>query len=164
MHDRNGTDDFLQACHDGTVTTQDEGFAQNLRRQYRHSTVWTDIHDPQTIYALGDAMVMPRKYGGNCLPLNEALSSGMPVIMTDVLPNSHLLPLEWLVPARIEGSFAPRFNIDIYQADHDLLYDKIAWLRGCDMAVESRKANAIADTISWSTLLPKWQAVIESVL
>ena len=163
-NDRNGTYDYLNVCPDGTVVIQDVNMANVLRSNYRHSTIWTDIHDNASIYDYGDIMVLPRKYGGNCLPLNEALSRGMPVIMTDVEPNSTFLPKEWLVPARSTGTFAPRFPIDIYEADYDALREKITWFQNCDMAAESRKADALAESISWTTMLPKWQKAIESVL
>lgn len=162
MHDRNGTYNFLDAYPTGTVVTQDEGLAGNLRNRYRHSTVWTEVHDNKQIYEMADVMVLPRKYGGNCLPLNEALSCGMPVIMTDISPNDTVLPREWLVPAVSSGQFSPRFPIDIYEADPVALREKIEWLEHTDISVLSRQADAIADTISWKTLLPKWQEVIDA--
>lgn len=163
-NDRNGTRDFLQACPDGIVTTQSDDLAWQLRREYRHSNVYTNITDANYMYQLGDVMVMPRRYGGNCLPLNEALSSGMPVIMPDISPNNNLLPSEWLVPATKTGHFTPRFDVDIYSVDIAALADKLQEFRSMNIAEQSEKANAIADTISWQTLLPKWRAAIESVL
>jgi hypothetical protein len=41
-------------------------------------------------------MVLPRRYGGLCLPMNEALLSGLPVLMTNMEPNNNILPKEWL--------------------------------------------------------------------
>ena len=158
--DRNGTFDFMQACPTGTVTTQSADLAQHLRRQYRHSTVYTNINDPVKLYELGTVLVMPRKYGGNCLPLNEALSTGMPVIMPDISPNNNILPIEWLVPATITGFFEPRTRVDIYSTNIKYLYGKLEWLKTCDIKAESQKANAIADTISWKTLLPEYERVL----
>lgn len=162
-NDRNGTWEFMQACPDGRVTTQSSDLAWNIRRRYRHSDVRTDIQQPQQIYSLGDILVFPRKYGGNCLPLNEALSSGMPVIMTDIEPNNHILPPEWLVPARKTDSFEPRTTVDIFTADVDRLRERIQWVKD-NIESESKRANKIADTISWVTLLPKWQEAIRSIL
>jgi len=162
-HDRNGTDDYLQAVPDGTVITQSEELARRLRMQYRNSRIVTDVKDPKQIYDFGDIMVLPRRYGGNCLPLNEALSCGMPVIMPDISPNNHLLPKEWLVPASITSQFEPRTKVDIYSTDIQALRDKIEWFRSQDIAVHSQKANEIADSISWETLKPKWIEVLESL-
>jgi len=163
-NDRNGTWDYLYAYHDGIVTTQDEDLARHIRSKFRHSTVYTEIDKPQDIYQYGDILVLPRKYGGNCLPLNEALASGMPVIMTDISPNNNILPKEWLVKANYEGSFEPRTKVDIYSADIQELNLKIEHMRNLDIAHESRKAYDIAKTISWGALLPKYQEAIRSVL
>jgi glycosyltransferase involved in cell wall biosynthesis len=39
----------------------------------------------QDLYSGYDAMVLPRRYAGLCLPMNEALISGLPVFMTTYL-------------------------------------------------------------------------------
>ena len=161
--DRNGTWDFMKSCPNGVVTTQNNDLAWRIRRSYRSCNVKTDITNPAQLYSLGDILVLPRKYGGNCLPLNEALSSGMPVIMPDISPNNHILPKEWLVPATIVDYFEPRTRVDIYQVDVDVLADTIQRVKD-NIRIESQKANAIADTISWATLLPLWEQAIESVL
>ena len=159
-NDRNGTHIFMRACPDGIVTTQNKDLAWTIRRNFSRSTVYADIQNNKQLYQLGDIFVLPRKYGGNCLPLNEALSSGMPVIMPDIAPNNHILPKEWLVPAHTYEQFAPRFAIDIYETDIEALHHKLEWFRHQDIAEHSRKANEIADTISWTTLLPKWEQIV----
>lgn len=161
-HDRNGTWDFLQACPDGLVTTQNKVFANLIRKRYRQSRVLDNITDNKTLYELGDILVLPRKYGGNCLPLNEALASGMPVIMPDISPNNHLLPKEWLVKAYITGSFEPRTKVDIYTVDHDDLRNKIDWFRQQNIAEQSRRARSLAETISWEHLKDRYLEVIHA--
>lgn len=159
-HDRNGTWDFLNACPDGLVTTQSSDLATVIRQRYRHARVKTGIDNPNFLYQMGDVLVLPRKYGGNCLPLNEALASGMPVIMPDISPNNHLLPSDWLVPAYVTGSFEPRTQVDIYTVDHAALVQKLQWFREQNMAEQSKRARSIAETISWQHLLPQYKEVI----
>lgn len=158
--DRNGTWDFLQACPDGVVTTQSDDLARHIKMRYRQARVVTDIADPLQVYSYGNILVLPRKYGGNCLPLNEALSLGMPVIMPDIEPNNNILPKEWLVEATVSGYFEPRTKVDIYQTDITALKAKLDWFKNCNIEEESIKANAIADSISWEALLPKYIEVI----
>ena len=55
-----------------------------------------NVKDRQDMYTGFDAMVLPRRYAGLCLPMNEALLSGLPVFMTDISPNNAILPKEWL--------------------------------------------------------------------
>jgi hypothetical protein len=163
-HDRNGTWSFLEVCPNGLVMTQSDDLARHIRMRYSQSRVIDDVNDNNAMYQYGDILVYPRRYGGNSLVLNEALASGMPVIMTDISPNNNLLPSEWLVPANINGSFAPRTQVDIYNADAKALYNKIEWIKQQDIRQLSQQASAIADTISWDTLKPRYIEALESVL
>lgn len=161
--DRNGTYDYLTAVPDGTVTTQDEAYAQKLRKEFRFSRVHHSIAEPYQLYGMGDIMVLPRRYGGNCLPLNEALSSGLPVIMPDISPNNHLLPKAWLANAEIKDYFEPRGRVDVYKSNIDSLQERIAYVQ-MNIEEESRRADRIAEVISWNTLLPVWREALESIL
>jgi glycosyltransferase involved in cell wall biosynthesis len=163
-NDRNGTWLFLEACPDGTVVTQSDDLAWHIGQRFRHATVHTKVRNNDQIYTFGDIMVLPRRYGGNCLPLNEALASGMPVIMPDIEPNNSILPKEWLVPAQLTDRFTPRTVVDIYTADTTALANKISELRSMDIGVLSKQASEIADTISWETLRPKYIEALESLL
>ena len=162
-HDRNGTWDFIQAVPNGTVVTQSEDLAKHLRWRYRNCRVLTNIELSSSMYKLGDVLILPRKYGGNCLPLNEALSCGLPVIMPDISPNNELLPKEWLLPAMITDTFTPRTSIDIYSVQIDAIRDKLKWFEDNDIQEQSRKADEIAESISWDTLKPKWVEALESI-
>lgn len=163
-YDRNGTEDYLYAVPNGLVITQNDHFAQLLRSKFRHSRILTNIEEAHQMYEYGDILVLPRRYGGNCLPLNEALSCGLPVIMPDISPNNHLLPEHWLVPAKVINTFTPRTKIDIYAVDQTALAEKIEWFRTCDIAKESQLANEIAESISWETLRPKYMEALSSLV
>lgn len=163
-HDRNGTWDFLQFVPNGLVTTQSEDLARHIRSRYRHSNVFTDIDNVNDIYNKGDILVLPRRYGGNCLPMNEALASGMPVCMPNIEPNNNILPPEWLYEAKAVDSFTPRTKIDIYSPIANSFKEKLEWFKNCDIKQESEKASDIADSISWKTLKPKYMKVLEDLL
>jgi hypothetical protein len=49
--------------------------------------------------------------------MNEALPSGLPVIIPDCSPNNDVLPTHWLIPATMTGSFTARTEIDLHEAD-----------------------------------------------
>lgn len=49
------------------------------------------------LYAGHDVLVMPRRYGGLCLPANEAAGAGLGLVMSDASPNGSTWPAE-LVP------------------------------------------------------------------
>jgi glycosyltransferase involved in cell wall biosynthesis len=163
--DRNGTWDFLQAKQDGIITTQNEQLAKHIKMRYSRSRIITGVNDNRLLYTYGDILVMPRKYGGNCLPLNEALATGMPVIMPDIEPNNNILPKEWLVRANKTGYIEPRGEVvDIYSIDIQQLKEKINWFETQDIQKLSEQAYEIAKTISWDTLKPKYFDVLEALL
>lgn len=145
-HDRNGTEIVRRAAEivgdraDIQILTQANGAG---RLHY-----WE-------LYETGDVLLLPRRYGGNCLPLNEALSAGMPVIMPDVSPNNQLLPREWLLPATKVGEFKPRMVVDIYGVEPEDLATKILEFAAMDideMETQNLLADAIAKSISWDAL------------
>lgn len=113
----------------------------------------------------GGVLVLPRKYGGLCLPINEAIASGMPVIATDISPNNTWLPKEWLVPAGHAGSFKCKKPITYYEANLKMLAKKIDEF--CDHDFYSNsilKANEIRDKISWEALGPLYMETFSKLL
>lgn len=155
-------------AHQLTSTTQDYiDYAENFGDLSKIEFLFKDFDNPADIYKQGDVYVQPRRYGGNNLPMGEALSSGLPMIMTDLSPNNQFLPKEWLVPAYKKSSFTPRTIIDIYEADVKLLAERIDWFASLNkeqIFAENQKANALAEQISWTTLLPKYKAFFEQVI
>lgn len=129
--DRNGTQDLLAAM---TLIPAEYDFELVIKAQSADIGETTDPRitidrsvpvDEKELYRNFDVLIMPRRYGGACLPMNEALTSGMPVIMTDIDPNNKILPKDWLVPAKYAGNFMARTLIDLFSADHNALADKI---------------------------------------
>lgn len=118
------------------------------------------------IYSEGDVLLLPRRYGGNCLPVNEALSVGMPAIMTRISPNTELLPESWLVNAFKKGEFTPRTTVGIYESPAQKLAKKIDWFANLDeeqMLRQNAYASNIAQTISWEALKWEYQKVLEEL-
>jgi|GEM_PF-1159319 len=125
-----------------------------------------DLEDYADVYKQGDVLLLPRRYGGNCLPLNEALSVGMPAIMTDISPNNELLPKNWLVPAYWTNHFTPRTVVDIYSVEPELLAEKIDEFynyKESRMWFENIKAGELAQKISWPAMKPQYLKALESL-
>lgn len=51
------------------------------------------VEDRWTMYADHHVLVLPRRYGGNCLPALEAAACGLGVLMPDVSPNETMASL-----------------------------------------------------------------------
>lgn len=138
--DRNGTNDLLAAVKlipkeiDFELVIKTQSADINEFDDPRITVDRTAPVDEKELYRNFDALIMPRRYGGACLPMNEALASGMPVIMTHIDPNDKILPKEWLVKSRHDGTFMTRTTIDLFSADHKALADKIIYLTTCDEA------------------------------
>lgn len=168
VYDRNGTDDLIAA-----LKLTDADFELHVKTQ---NPLEIDTSDPRVIvdssnpkdethlYFDYDAMILPRRYAGLCLPMNEALLSGLPVIMTNIDPNNKLLPSEWLVEAHRMGKFMAKTEIDVYESSLQSLADKLKWLCSIDLNEEKQKAYKIGyDNFSFEVLKPKYEELIRNV-
>lgn len=159
-HDRNGTMTFLNALkfvkNDITVHLKGQN-PVHVPPLPSNVNIITDFGNKKNYYDnyIGGVLVMPRKYGGLCLVMNEAIASGMPVITNNIAPNHFWLPDEWLVDAMQVGSFQSKKRIDIFEANGIALSSKIDEF--CDSGFYNNavdQAEKIRDNISWDTLLP----------
>lgn len=123
--DRNGTDTVLQmlkyskANYELVITTQ-----KFPEFNINDSRITVDNSNPdnrEELYNGFDAMLLPRRYAGLCLPMNEALISGLPVFMTDISPNNLILPKEWLVKSEHINSFQAKSLVDVYDGNPEHL-------------------------------------------
>lgn len=186
-HDRNGTETVIDASrflksaaqivihfqgeqglpHQATSSIAD--YAQRLAANGDEEKVTIeqiDFKDYHEVYTQGDVLLLPRRYGGNCLPLNEALSTGMPAIMTDISPNDQFLPKGWLLPATIVNQFTPRTTVTVYGSDPKALAAKIDWFYDMippEFREQSAQAEKIADCISWAKMKPKYLKAFEEL-
>jgi len=98
--DRNGTVALMQSLKhcksDFELVIKTQTGVDNFTNDSRLTIEHSNPKDHSDLYYGFDAMVLPRRYGGLCLPMNEALLSGLPVLMTNMEPNNNILPKEWL--------------------------------------------------------------------
>ena len=114
------------------------------------------------LFSEGEVLVLPRKYGGLCLPVNEALSHGMPVVMPDISPNNEWLPFDWLCRARFSGKFEGRDWVDVYESDVDSLVDvMLSFGDDSVLGAANLEADRLADLISWEALKPYYVQSLE---
>ena len=169
VHDRNGTHDLLAALQyvDAPITVtikcQAPDYVRGLLNQFGiavppHITLNIDTTSPENYWdnyrGDFDLAVMPRRYGGLCLPVNEAIAAGLPVLMPGIDPNNTWLPPEWLLPASPQGSFAAKQTIIYYSIDHWALAERInQYATDPDAyALAKTKAKLIRATHSWTAL------------
>lgn len=114
-------------------------------------------------YPDADALILPRRYGGLSLPMQEAASLGMPIISLDLAPYGPELMPELLVaavhphPVAMKGGSFPVWdchpralaNVIEHLADDD------------DLAVRASKhSDEFADALAW----PRWEQAWRTLL
>ena len=123
--DRNGTDSIFEM-----IKHSKEDYELVIKSQTplnvicRDPRVKIEIGNPdnrQDMYSGFDAMVLPRRYAGLCLPMNEALMSALPVFMTDVSPNNAVLPHKWLAESKKIDTFRTKSMVDVYDVKSEKL-------------------------------------------
>jgi hypothetical protein len=123
--DRNGTESILKM-----IKYSKEDYELVIKSQTplnlicKDSRVKIEIGNPdnrQDMYSGFDAMVLPRRYAGLCLPMNEALMSALPVFMTNISPNNAILPDKWLAESKQIDSFRTKSMVNVYDAKSDSL-------------------------------------------
>lgn len=177
MYDRNGTEIMRQAM-DRLPKSVDvllriyaqpgmagAGYAgqDSDRVEVFHTTMKTydDLYKGRE-----DAFFIPRKFGGLCLPLNEASACGMPVIMTDMDPQKQFLPPEALLPVQKEAEFMARSMIEVWKTTPEDVARKIEEMHYNPQLVAelSDASNAYADAISWGNMKPKYEEAFARIL
>jgi len=173
VFDRNGTPDVFAALQHVrsnvtvTVACQQRGYVEDLQRNYRiPGNVEVDIRATDLAnywenYLDADALIMPRRFGGLCLPVQEAVGCGLPVIMPDISPNGWL-PGEWLVPATHSGTLHAKRVVDVYNVDVEALASQIDRLAQDDVfyARAHEDAMRLRRRYSWDALRGRYGAVL----
>lgn len=113
-------------------------------------------------------MVLPRRYGGLCLPLWEAAARGVPIVTLDLVPQNEWVHPAGLVtpsrhrPIRTPGSFDAHGQMVGYFVTHKCSAQALShaigqMLDNPDVAREAAQASwEWADEHSWERLGPVW--------
>lgn len=160
--DRNGTATVLEmlkyskAEYELVITSQTP-----IEHQYSDSRVTISHDNPEareSLYEGYDAMILPRRYAGLCLPMNEALLSGLPVFMTDISPNNKVLPSDWLAKSNKTDELMTRTMLDVYSADpEDLARVVDNYFNNEDkISIKNQAFNIGLKNFDTQTLKPKY--------
>jgi glycosyltransferase involved in cell wall biosynthesis len=172
--DRNGTIAFLRAlrllrCNVAIRVVSQDRRLPNVQQLPRHMPVTIEIggvEDWHRLYDHADLLVMPRRYGGLCLPVQEALAAGLGVAMTDCEPNHTTWPV-----APVSGTLGttirtPGGPVTLYDPDPASIAETIDRLAGNPADVDALKirARTWAATHTWDILAPLYRAELERAL
>lgn len=175
IHDRNGTLDLLLALQHVTqnltvtVRCQEPGYVSGLIGQHRIHTPKNvvlrvesgDLDRNTDLYAEGDVLVMPRRFGGLCLPAQEAIAAGMPVLMPAISPNEWL-PEQWLFPAEEAGSFMAKQRVTYYRTDPEVLAAKLDEYATLPPSTWADDVQRLQHELSWDRLRDEYINVLSN--
>lgn len=169
IYDRNGTNSVIEM-----LKYSKQEYQLVIKSQ---SEIKIDSTDERVVVEIGneknnedlyhgyDAMILPRRYAGLSLPMNEALMSGLPVFMTDISPNNFILPKEWLAKSNFVKDFMARIGIQLYNADPEsLAYIVDSYFAQKNLLEDKQKAFDIGyKNFSPSQLKEKYLDLIEKI-
>lgn len=171
--DRNGTEDLLEAVK---LIPKEIDFELVIKTQtvaipdVIDSRITIDNSSPvdeRELYCNFDAMILPRRYAGASLPMNESLASGLPVIMTDIDPNNSILPSFWLVPADKSTTFMARTLVDVYSARRVDLAARIAQFAVMSdtllLGYKTTAREIAVNEYSSESVMEKWTALMSKL-
>lgn len=165
--DRNGTGDVLAVLRRlgapvrVIVATQDDRLHRPRTLPHHvELTVETATRDPYWCgYDRADVLVMPRRYGGLCLPVQEAAAAGCALVLSDMEPNRRWPGVH--VPTVPAGPITtPTGPAERRIVDHRRLAAILTRLArdAAEVADLSDQALAWAARHSWRELLPTYRA------
>lgn len=122
-----------------------------------------DVPNNRDMYRTMDLMILPRRYGGLCLPLWESLAHGIPVMMPKIDPNDKVLPSEWTTLAMEYGTLNTHSKIPMYQVDMGtLMLDVINVV--ADIESHNQTAYNMADEMGWDNMREKYYRLFQSLV
>lgn len=156
---RNGTKELIEALKYTTLP-----FKLIIRSQFPiqcdDQRVEVRIGDfpYETLFDEGDVFIYPDKFGGSCLPIQEAFSAGMAVMASDRLPLNTWLPKELLIP--IKGYKKERIaekEFDSAIVDPKDIAFQIDLFYNQDIQKYSLAGKVWAEENSWENLKPLYE-------
>lgn len=115
------------------------------------------VVDYWQLYADADVLLMPRRFGGLCMPAQEAMHAGLAVVMPDCSPNEvwpgPRLPARVSAHVHTPGGALPLHDVDPLEVA--ALVDELAHAPEL-VANLQREATAWAAANTWDALRPLW--------
>lgn len=126
----------------------------------RAVVIQSNIKNYWELYSRGDCLILPRRYGGQTLQMNEAMATGMIPIMIACSPNNIILDQLCLVTPSGSKQIKTRSMIDCYTLDPRALaakIDEFCELDETGVLNLNDQSDAYAESIAWHTLKPRYE-------
>jgi len=165
--DRNGTNTIIEmlkyAESDFEIVFKVQVGSEFICDDPRARIEYSNVENRADLYDGFDALILPRRFAGLCLPMNEALLSGLPVLMTDISPNNRVLPKEWLIRSGEIKKFNTRRLITAYGGQPVALAQKVdSYMNMEDKTPLKERAFSIGyNQFSQESLKPNYLSLFE---
>jgi hypothetical protein len=157
LAERNGTSELLAAI---PMVQSDVKFVIRSQRPIQYSHPKAEIlvgnfEKYSDMWGEGDVFIFPHKFDGMSLPIQEALSSGMPVLSTRIYPFTKWMPNDWFFDAeeiirmRVMGN-SPEIEYAVVKPES--IARKVDEIANKDISGMSGQADQLADKLSWENL------------
>jgi hypothetical protein len=160
LHGRNGTQELVKAMEfvkspiELLIRTQYDNVKTNDPR------IKVQVGDLpyEELFSVGDVFIYPDKFGGSCLPLQEAFASGMMTMASNRHPSNLWLPTEPLIP--IKGYEKKRIyrEFDAAIVDPVDIAKNIDYWYGKDISKFSKQGKEWGKLNSWGNLKKQYEA------
>lgn len=159
---RNGTKELLEAMKfvkspiKLIIRTQSDNFKSDDPRV----EIRVGDFPYETLFDEGDVFIYPDKFGGSCLPVQEAHSAGMLVMTSKRLPHTEWLPNEPLIPiVKYKKERIAEKEFDSAVLDPITIAKTIDEWYNLDITKFSLAGKKWAEENSWEKLKPKYEAI-----
>jgi glycosyltransferase involved in cell wall biosynthesis len=125
-----------------------------------------------SLYRAADAIVLPYRGEGFCLPALEAMACGRPVIHNGAGPTAEFVPADagWALPARrveVDGGGLPALAATAYvhEVDHDALVQTLRAVAADPdgRAVRGRAAREAAKAYAWGRVAERAERLLDEL-
>ncbi len=161
LQGRNGTKELIEAMKhvQSPIKLLIRTQTDNVKCDDPRVTIQVGDLPYDELFSVGDVFIYPDKFGGSCLPLQEAFASGMLVMSSNRHPSNLWLPIEPMIP--IQG-----YNkVRIYREFDSAIVDPIDIAKtiddwyGKDIAKYSLMGKKWGVDNSWETLKKEYGKV-----
>jgi hypothetical protein len=164
MGDRNGTRILLMTLRrvrrQMAVTVLSQDGAVPAYRQTARNVTLNVVRGDRPAYWDGyyghHLCLIPRQYGGLCLPAQEATAAGLPLMMTDCSPNRGFYPAD-LLPATMTAAVGmPTGPVAMWRPDPFKMAARLETILPDELADLAWRSFAWAEAHSWEALADCW--------
>jgi Glycosyl transferases group 1 len=119
------------------------------------------VHDYWRLYDDADALVLPRRYGGLSLPMQEAASCELPIVSLHVAPQNRWLYAPIQAPATRARSVRMKGGqVNVWTCEPTYLAQRLDALASCDPEPAVKASRSWAEFLDWEL----WASVYRKVL